>query len=96
MPLSPDAILAIFPNTSLTKIEGESSYSQLCIIQKEMNANAASVPSHLGCGQYGLLALTMSPTVYSTISSTPVTAPTNPGPTPNVSGVTASYKITKV
>ena len=79
MPLSPNAILVVISYPILTKIEGEPAYLQLQIVQKELNANAAAVPSNLGCGTYGFLILTMTLTAYATVSITPVTVSTNPG-----------------
>ena len=99
MPLTPDAIQAVFPYPTLTRIEGEPSWPKLRQIQKELNANAASVPSNLGSGKYGLLALTMTPTAYSNICSTPVLAPRNPGAQPNPADIAAAvnaYTITEI
>ena len=75
MPLTPDAIQAVFPYPALTRIEGEPSWPKLHQIQKELNANAASVPSNLGLGKFGLLALTMNPMSFGKVCSAPVLAP---------------------
>ena len=47
-----------------------------------LNLNAASVSTNLGCGTLGHLCLTLSPTVYVTLSTTRVIPPLNPGATP--------------
>ena len=46
----------------------------------KLNSNAASVQSNLGCGTLGLLFLTVSPAVYTTLSTTAFVPPVNPGP----------------
>ena len=47
-----------------------------------LDSNAASVTANLGCGTLGHLFLTLSPTVYATLSTTRVVPPPNPGATP--------------
>ena len=47
-----------------------------------LDSNAASVTANLGCGTLGHLCLTLSPTVYATLSTTRVVPPPNPGATP--------------
>jgi hypothetical protein len=49
-----------------------------------LNANSASIQSHLGNGRLGLLYLTVSPTVYNTLSAVPFIPPINPGPSPTI------------
>ena len=46
-----------------------------------LNSNAVLVNTHLGCGTLGQLCLTLSPTVYATLSATRVVTPPNPGAT---------------
>ena len=45
----------------------------------KLNSNAASVQSNLGNDALGLLYLTVSPTVYTTLLATPLVVPVNPG-----------------
>ena len=96
MPLSPDAILAVFLYLNLTKIYREPTWPQLRQIQKELHANSASVPSNLGDGRYGLLKLTMTDTAYAIVSSTAGIAPTNPGPQPDPAKITAATSATAI
>ena len=46
----------------------------------ELKANASSVPSVLGSGQYGHLGLLLTATQFATLSTTPFESPINPGP----------------
>ena len=48
----------------------------------QLNANAASVQSNLGDGQLGLLALTVSPAIFNTLSAVAFVHPVNPGTNP--------------
>ena len=82
MPLTADGMTAIFPHPVLTPIVGEPGWPALRLMQKELNANAVAIPSNLGCGRYGLLSLTMTPTAYNALTTTPVVEPTNPGVQP--------------
>ena len=50
----------------------------------QLNANTASVQSHLGYGTIGLLYLTVTPAIFDTLSLTPFIPPANPGPEPTV------------
>ena len=89
MPLKADQLLALFPNPVLTPILGEPDHESIRILQKEVNKNLAAIPSNLGCGTKGLLCLSVSNTVYSTISSTPVVPPPNPGSAPSATDIDA-------
>ena len=66
------------PIPVLTRISGQPTYKKLREFNEELNANAASVVSARGGGAHGHLALTVSPTVYTTLSCTPVATPTMP------------------
>ena len=57
----------------------------------KLNAKSSSVQSNLGYGQLGLLYLTVSPSVYNTLSATVFTPPVNPGATAIITpGATAA------
>ena len=81
-----------FPYPVLTKITGLPSYDSIKVVNDEISANAASVYSDLGGGNHGFLAITVSPTIYATVSPTPFVAPTNPVP-PVIAGMT-QHQIT--
>ena len=84
MSTSQESIISGFPHPTLPPIVGTPNYETIADLHLHLNANAASVQSHLGNGQLGLLALTVSPAVYNTLSAVAFVAPNNPGPTPIV------------
>ena len=51
-------------------------------MHKLLNSNAASVTTNLGCSTLVHLCLTLSPTVYATLSTTRFIPPLNTGATP--------------
>jgi hypothetical protein len=63
-------------------VVGAPNYESIAALHQQLNAKAASVPSHLGNGALCLLYLTVSPAVYANLSATPFVLPVNPGPTP--------------
>jgi hypothetical protein len=70
-----------FQHKVLTKIHGKPTYETLQNALTELKANAGSVPSTLGGGQYGHLGLLLSDTRYATLPMTqPWVSPINPGP----------------
>jgi hypothetical protein len=81
MPSVVNSIVAGFLVPTVTLIIGEPNYESIAALHLQLNANAASIQSHLGNGHLGLLALTISPAVYSTLSNVAFVAPINPGPT---------------
>jgi hypothetical protein len=80
MPSIIDSIVEGFPFPTVHPIVGEPNYESIAALHLQLNANAASVQSHLGNGVLGLLYLTVSPAVYANLSATPFIPPTNPGP----------------
>ena len=80
MKSSVEKIRESFPFLHVDPIEGLPTYDSIKSLHKKLNANAASVYSHLGNGRLGLLYLTVTPEVYNTLSETPFNPPTNPGP----------------
>jgi hypothetical protein len=73
-------ILEGFPHPTITPVIGIPTYKSIAEINLKLNANAASVHSNLGA--HGLLALTIDPAVYNTISPDPFLPPANPGANP--------------
>jgi hypothetical protein len=70
-----------FQHKVLTRIHGKPIYETLQTLATEIKANAASVPSTLGGGQYGHLGLILSVDRYATLADTiPWVSPPNPGP----------------
>ena len=82
MPTLIESVVEGFPFPTVHPIVGEPNYESIAALHQQLNANAASVPSHLGNGALGLLYLTVSPAVYANLSAAPFVPPTNPGPTP--------------
>jgi hypothetical protein len=82
MPSTIESIVQGFPFPTVHPITGEPNYESIAALHLQLNANAASVQSHLGNGVLGLLHLTISPAVYATLSAVPFVPPANPGPTP--------------
>ena len=77
---TPEAYIESFPQPVLTKIDRKPSYDTLKIVNDELSANAASVQTELGGGAHGYLAITVSPTVYATLSATAFVPPHSPHP----------------
>ena len=76
---SVEKIIQTFPHPTLSPILGQPAYASISALHLKLNTNAASVPSHLGNGQLGLLFLTVSPAVYNTQSAIEFVPPENPG-----------------
>ena len=86
-----------FQHKLLTRIHGQSTYETLQTLATEIKANAASVPSTLGGGQYGHLGLILSDERYATLAHTvPWVSPANPGPfVPPANGTGAQIEAAK-
>ena len=84
MPSLIDKIVDGFPLPTIDPIIGTPEYESIADIHLKVNSNAASVQSHLRCGTFGLLFLTVLPVVYATLSTTSLVLPVNPGPEPSI------------
>ena len=78
---SVDNLVESFENPHIPLIDGEPTYTMLHGMHKLLNSNAASVATNIGCGTLHHLCLTLSPTVYATLSTTKIVPPLNPGAT---------------
>ena len=58
-----------FPFPEIPPIVGNPTYNTIAEVNLKLNSNSPSVESNLGCGTLGLLQITVSPAVYSTLSS---------------------------
>ena len=74
-----DKIVEGFPHPTITPIIGIPTYESISEIHIRLNSNAASVHSELGNGALGLLALTVTPSVYNTLAGVAFVPPGNPG-----------------
>ena len=77
--ISPESVATTFPRPILTPITGHPSYQTLAAIHLKLNANTASVFSNRGDGIHGLLALSVSPEIYQSMTGMVFIPPTNPG-----------------
>ena len=68
----------MFAHRTLTRIQGEPSFSTLSLLAREIRANAMAVHSTLGGGAHGHLGLVLSPVQYANISTTPFVRPVFP------------------
>ena len=69
----------LFEHETLDRISGMPSYESLHQLRKQLQANAASVPTTLGGGANGHLGLVLTPQQYSFISVRPFVQPLHPG-----------------
>ena len=79
---SVDKLIESLENLNIPPIDGEPTYATIHAIHEFLNSKAASVTTNLGYGTLGHLCLTLSPTVYVTLSTARVVPPLNPGATP--------------
>ena len=97
--LTASVITASIPTLKLTPISTTTNtptYATLRAAQTQLNANAASIPSHGGDGLHGHVALTLSPADYAILSAIPFLPPTNPAPIiEHPTGLTA-HQITEL
>ena len=82
MPSALYKVIDSFPHPTIQPIVGQPTYETLAEVHLKFNTNAASVHSHLGNGQLGLLFLTIYPAIYNTQSNIVFVPPANPGPYP--------------
>jgi hypothetical protein len=89
-PNSSAASSLTFPHPILTPISGKPTYTSLRQLQKELYANARAIPSRLGGGQNGHLAVLMTDGAYVAVSPVPYVIPVHPGALPvHAAGATA-------
>jgi hypothetical protein len=79
-----ESILDGFPQNAISLVIGMPTYATISEVNLRLNTNAASVQSDHGDGTLGLLALTVTPAVYTTLSNIPFEAPVNLGPNPTI------------
>ena len=77
-----DNVMSTFPYPSLSPINGVPTFETINDMVTNLKANAAAIHTDNGGGQFGFLALMVSPTVYATLTNEPFIVPANPGPTP--------------
>ena len=96
MPASVDCIVGGFPHPTINPVIGMPTFATIADTNLQLNTNAASVHSNLGNGQLGLLALTVTLSVYLNLAITAFVAPINPGPTPIIPAVATGPQIARL
>ena len=96
MTSSTDNIVESFPYPTIPPIVSHPGYDTIAELHLQLNANAASVQSHLGDGTLGLLYLIVTPAVFDTINLDPFIPPANPGTEPTVSAGSTGQVISDV
>ena len=82
---------------TVTKIHGQPTNHDLTILEKELIAILANIPTTLGGGNHGHAGIIMNPDRYLLIAGVPFINPTNPGNYPeNVAGNAAAGVRAKV
>ena len=79
---SVNKLVESFKNPTIPPINAKSMYAMIHAMHNLLNSNVASLNTNLGCVRLGHLCLTLSPTLYATLSITRVVPPPNPGATP--------------
>ena len=79
-----EKIVESFPYPTILPIIGQPTHETIAEVHSKLNANAASVHSHRGNGQLGVLYLTLNPEVCNTLSNVLFELPVNPGQHPNI------------
>ena len=77
--LSTERFINSFPNPTVQPIIGKPNYEPIRAIHLKLNANAASIQSHLSNGCLGFLAITVTRVVFNILSHQPFIAPINQG-----------------
>ena len=80
MPSALGKVIESFPHPTIQPIVGQPTHETLTEVHLKLNTNAASIHSHLGNGQLGILFLTIAPAIYNTQSNIVFVPPANPGP----------------
>ena len=81
---SHNKIAEAFPYPNISPIIDQPGYESISEVHLQLNANSASVRSHLSNGALGLPFLTVLQAVYNTLSLIPFIPPVNPGPDPTI------------
>ena len=93
---SVDKLVESFDNPTIPPIDGEPTYATLNAMNKLLNSNAASIKTNLVCGSLRYLFLTLSLTIYETLSEKRVVPPPNPGATPVITAGTTGPKAVSI
>ena len=95
-PPSINKLVESFEKPNIPPIDGETTYATLHAMRDLLNSKLASVSTNLGCGTLGHLCLTLSPTVYATLSTIRVAPPLNIGATTVIPAGTTGPKTASI
>ena len=84
----------LFPTISLIIVAPN--YNIIAEVHLKLNSKAASVQLNLRCGTLGLLHITVSPTMYTTLLATNYITPVNPGAKPTIPSIASVPHITNL
>jgi hypothetical protein len=96
IPANIDKLIDGFPHPMIPPIIRIPTNEAITKLNLQLNANTASMQSNLGNGQLGLLALTISPSIYNTFSAVAFVPPANPGTTSNIPGGATGLQISAI
>ena len=96
MPTTVDKLVEFFLHPIVTLIAEMPTCTNLVYKIYQISSNAESIKTVLRRGKLRLLALTVSPTVYSTLSSTSFIKPASPGPKTTIPTNINSIKQTAI
>ena len=82
-----------FAHPTIKPIVGQPSYETIKPLHKKINANAASVVTHLGNSRLGLLYITVTPAVFTTLCEIVFIQPVNPSPSPVIPPGATQFQI---
>ena len=85
-----------FPFPTIPPIVGTPTCNTIAEVNLKLNSNSASVQSNLGCGTLGLFQLSVSSSVYNTLSITPFVVPVIPGSLPIIPANSTGAQITEL
>ena len=91
-----DKLVKSFKRLMIPSINGKPTYVTIKAMHELLNSNAASVTTNLGCGKLVCLCLTLSPTVYTTLSAAWFVPPANPGAMPVIPTGTTRPKAASI
>ena len=84
MPTVVDKLVESFPHPVVTPIVGMPAYKTLVDKIYQISSKVALMQTKIGGGKLGFFALTVSTTVYATLSATTSAKPANPGTVPSI------------
>jgi len=100
----PESIQKGFPHPNVDPVHGKATYKSISDVQRQINLNAANMHLNLGKGKFGLLILSLTPSVYLKQAEMTFISPVNPDATavmgggltdPQISAIDLHYKAEK-